>query len=303
MVDLDLDGSDEVFLRSKALTVLVHPRRGGTVVSLDHLDTSFALLDTFRRRREPEHSVLEALAAAASAGGGDERDDRHSGGPGRGPRQRPGLDDDDAPDDKPAASAEIEPDSKDEGGVALGAFDMSAHSIHDQVRMKEPGLERMLFVDAHPRAAFIDHFYPAGTGVNELIEGTAVELGDFAGSAYEITSVEEADEGPAVILRRTGIVAGREVSVRKSISLDRGERDTDGVTVSYVDQRRRPCGRRCGRQPSRPPATSPPTRCSHPKSTSPFLPAGPATVTFWWTMLVRRPPSSPTAVRIPMPLP
>ena len=100
--------------------------------------------------------------------------------------------------------------------------------------MKEPGLERMLFVDAHPRAAFIDHFYAAGTGVTELIEGTAAELGDFAGSAYEISSVEEADEGPTVTLRRTGIVAGREVSVTKSITLDRGERDTDGVTVSYV---------------------------------------------------------------------
>ena len=196
VIDLDLDGSDEVFLRSKALTVLVHPRKGGTIVSLDHLDTSFALLDTFRRRREPEHSVLEALATDAGA--------------------------------------DIEPSSKDKARVAPGAFDTSAHSIHDQVRMKEAGLERMLFVDSHPRAAFIDHFYAAGTSVTELIEGTAAELGDFAGSAYEILSVEEAGKGPAVMLRRTGIVAGREVSVRKTISLDRGERDTDGVTVSYV---------------------------------------------------------------------
>lgn len=194
VVDLDLDGSDEVFLRSKALTVLVHPRRGGTIVSLDHLDTSFALLDTFRRRRELEHSALESLATGA----GDD------------------------------------PASTDEGGVGYGAVETTAQSIHDQVRMKEPGLERMLFVDAYPRAAFTDHFYAVGTDVTELIEGTAVELGDFARSAYEITSVDEGDEGPTVIMRRTGSVAGREVSVRKAISLDRGERDTDGVTVSYV---------------------------------------------------------------------
>ncbi|HZK48557.1 MAG TPA: alpha-amylase/4-alpha-glucanotransferase domain-containing protein, partial [Thermoleophilia bacterium] len=110
----------------------------------------------------------------------------------------------------------------------------ATQSIHDRVRMKEPGLERMLFVDAYPRAAFMDHFYATDTGVAELVAGTAVELGDFAGSAYTVASLEEVPHAPAVTLARTGTVAGHSVSIRKTISLDRGHEDTDGVTVRYV---------------------------------------------------------------------
>lgn len=182
VVDLDLDGSKEIFLRSPGLTVLVHPRRGGTLVSLDHLATSFALLNTLRRRREPEHAALEALAAA---------------------------------------------------GDQSGPNGTESRSIHEQARMKEPGLERMLFVDALPRAAFMDHFYRSGTGVTELIEGTVVDMGDFGSSPYEVDSVGGDVRAPTVVCARIGTVAGWKVSLRKTISLDGEELSTDSVTVRY----------------------------------------------------------------------
>jgi len=179
VLDLDLDGHDEVFLRSPHLTALVRPARGGSVVGLDHLPSSFALLDTLRRRREPEHAALEELAAAA-----------------------------------PASTSHTE-DS--ETGPEGAAGSEAPHTIHEGVRMKEPGLERLLFVDRHPRTAFLDHFYHPSTGLQALVESTADDLGDFADARYLLEEAES--ERPHVRLTRTGTVAGREVSVEKVLAL------------------------------------------------------------------------------------
>lgn len=72
LIDVDLDGAPDVRLRSPLLMALVAPARGGSVWALDHLPTGAALLDSLRRRREPEHAHLEqasGVAPAATAAG------------------------------------------------------------------------------------------------------------------------------------------------------------------------------------------------------------------------------------------
>lgn len=208
LVDLDLDGRDEVFLRSRELTVLVHPTQGGAVVCLDHLPSSFALLDTLRRRREPEHAALEALAAADALG--SER-------PAEGAHHR---------DDHGAPGA-----AGGDGAVAQGSAPepTAARTIHEGVRMKEPGLERLLFVDRYPRTAFLDHFYGPTVGLTALVEGGAEDLGDFADAAYAL--VDGRDGPPRAHLARAGSVAGTAVSIEKVITL---AEEPASLEVSYL---------------------------------------------------------------------
>ncbi len=201
VLDLDLDGHDEVLLRSEEAAVLLAPARGGTVVCLDHLPSAFALLDTLRRRREPEHAALEELAATARAA--EETAAREGA-------------------EASAHDLAPRPDSPENPAPP------PTLTIHETVRMKEPGLEKMLFVDHHPRSAFLDHFYHLETTLRDLVEGTAIELGDLVNAPYECT-VEPGAAGPpgsaeppVVTLRRLGMVAGVRVQVEKQVALARG---------------------------------------------------------------------------------
>ena len=183
--DVDIDGHEEVALRSRDLTVLVAPAQGGALLALDYLPGAFALLDTLRRRRAPAHAALEALAAA-----GD--------GAPAGRRRTTGY------------------------GLSLEGEGIS---IHERVRMKEPGLERLLFEDAYPRHGFLDHFYALETGLHELERGLAVDLGDFAAAPYEAA----AGPGTRVELQRRGRVLGRPVELRKQFELPA---DSPGALVA-----------------------------------------------------------------------
>lgn len=60
--DIDLDGHAEVRLRSRTLLAFVSPARGGSLMSLDHLPSGAALLDTLHRRWESEHDRLRRAA-------------------------------------------------------------------------------------------------------------------------------------------------------------------------------------------------------------------------------------------------
>ncbi|MBI5360460.1 MAG: DUF1926 domain-containing protein [Planctomycetes bacterium] len=59
-------------------------------------------------------------------------------------------------------------------------------SIHDMVLTKELGLEKKLRYDRHIRASFIDHFFPIGTRVEDLLNVTYEELGDFYNKPYTV---------------------------------------------------------------------------------------------------------------------
>jgi 4-alpha-glucanotransferase len=141
-LDFDLDGREEIFLRSPDLTAILTPHGGGALLALDHLPTAYALFDTLARRREPEHAALEALATSSVPTGGGET------------------------------------------GVA-GDYS-EPQSIHETLRMKEPGLERMLFHDPLPRTSFLDHFYDTEVDWHQMQECRAKDHGDFANADYAV---------------------------------------------------------------------------------------------------------------------
>ncbi|NLE74928.1 MAG: DUF1926 domain-containing protein [Actinobacteria bacterium] len=167
--DADYDGHVDVQLQSRSLMALVAPQRGGSLWALDHLPTQAALLDTLRRRREPEHDALENGAPATS---------------------------------------------KPKRGRAV--------SIHDEVRVKEPGLHRLLRIDPFPRDAFLDHFYPKAFRRQDLQDASIVDLGDFATGSYEVlpNHAEDKQQMPLVQLRRVGLVAGWNVALSKCLQLE-----------------------------------------------------------------------------------
>jgi alpha-amylase len=77
-----------------------------------------------------------------------------------------------------------------------------AQSIHDLVRCKEPGLEKLLQYDAYVRESLLDHFYPAGAEVEALKRSEVAEWGDFIGAEYDLKAPPS--RGSAVTLSRAG---------------------------------------------------------------------------------------------------
>jgi len=103
-----------------------------------------------------------------------------------------------------------------------------AVSIHERVRCKEPGLEKLLFYDPHVRECLVDHFYPAATAPEELLAARTAEWGDFASAKYELL-VPRA-RASTVTLRRRGLAGPpgcrRPVILAKRVALG-GDRTID----------------------------------------------------------------------------
>jgi len=103
-------------------------------------------------------------------------------------------------------------------------------SIHEQVMVKEEGLERLLVYDRYPRISLLDHFLDPNLAVEAYARNEYEELGDFVQGRF---SVEQAAAGPdaaRVVLARQGRVRGQAAGVRKTIHIGPGA----GLKVEYV---------------------------------------------------------------------
>lgn len=110
----------------------------------------------------------------------------------------------------------------------------SAASIHERVKWKEPGLEKLLFYDPWPRDSLVDHFYPVGTTPDALRQCQVGDWGDFAGRPYKVHSPR--GRTGVVTLERTGLAGPPEnpvpVTILKRIVLG-GE---SALEIRYVLQ-------------------------------------------------------------------
>ena len=90
-------------------------------------------------------------------------------------------------------------------------------TIHDIVRVKEPGLEKKLVYDRYARGCFLDHFLGEKTTVDEFAAQTYHETGWFSGAVYKIVSADFTGtrDGATVVLSRTAEVEshGRKIPV------------------------------------------------------------------------------------------
>lgn len=95
-------------------------------------------------------------------------------------------------------------------------------TIHDMVRLKEPGLEKRLYTDWYRRASLLDHFLHPDTTLDQFYRCQYGEQGDFIKTGYQADIVE--DKYPQVRLTRLGTVWTAQqknvVSIEKTISLN-----------------------------------------------------------------------------------
>lgn len=94
-------------------------------------------------------------------------------------------------------------------------------TIHDRVRVKEPGLEKRLSTDWYRRTTLLDHFLHPDTKIDDFYHCQYGEQGDFVKTGYQADVVE--DTYPQIRLSRLGSVWTGEqknvVSVEKTLSM------------------------------------------------------------------------------------
>jgi alpha-amylase len=66
--DIDFDGHNEVLVQSAAISLLLHPARGGMISEFDLRRRDHALLDVLARRREAYHEALLSGAVESESG-------------------------------------------------------------------------------------------------------------------------------------------------------------------------------------------------------------------------------------------
>lgn len=94
-------------------------------------------------------------------------------------------------------------------------------TIHEGVRMKEPGLHERLHYDRHLRSSLRDHFLPLETILDDLVRSFYEELGDFADAPYAVQAREDG-ERVVVTLERAGQVGGVPCRLQKEVVLAAG---------------------------------------------------------------------------------
>lgn len=80
-----------------------------------------------------------------------------------------------------------------------------AANPHTTVRTKEPDLDRLLIVDRHRRHSLVDHFLAPGADLEQFIQASYAELGDFVEQPYE-AAVQQDGLGVTATLTRDGQV-------------------------------------------------------------------------------------------------
>jgi alpha-amylase len=94
-------------------------------------------------------------------------------------------------------------------------------SVTQEVIYKHDGLDRMLVYDHHPRKAFVDHFVDPATRLDDWIDGSARELGDFVRGAY-LGQIHHEEGRIRVALDRKGFVSGHPIRIVKVVTIEAG---------------------------------------------------------------------------------
>ena len=93
--------------------------------------------------------------------------------------------------------------------VATAAAPSGTTSIHELIRVKEPGLADLIQYDAYERRSGHVRFLEPATTPASWADATAAELGDFLVEPFEMLGLDET----GVVVRRDGSVQGGAGSV------------------------------------------------------------------------------------------
>jgi len=102
----------------------------------------------------------------------------------------------------------------------------NARSVVDAsqvAKFKQEGLERMVRYDGSRRKSLVDHFWDCDVTAAGIVEGTALERGDFSAGGYD-ASIRRNPGRIQVLLSRTGNAWGIPFSLSKAVTLEAGSR-------------------------------------------------------------------------------
>src|SRR2546427_9519467 len=131
VIDLDLDGHEEIVMSTRSLGVVLAPACGGSLLELDYRPKCFNLSDVLTRREEAYHGKLAEAALRQGSSGG-----------------------------APA-------------------------SIHEQLRVKEQGLDQVLRYDRHRRGSFFHRFLSPALSLEALCWIVDEKRGECGSGAYQ----------------------------------------------------------------------------------------------------------------------
>jgi hypothetical protein len=115
--------------------------------------------------------------------------------------------------------------TRQEGGAA--GEQSGTENPHTAVRTREPDLDRLLSADRHRRYSLIDHFFAPATTLEQMMQASYEEMGNFVEQPYEAQVVQDA-AGITVLLtrlgqvRRPGALAPQAVQVSKTLVVPAG---------------------------------------------------------------------------------
>ncbi len=104
-------------------------------------------------------------------------------------------------------------------------------SIHDMVRMKEPGLEKKLFYDSARRVSLTEHFVPDLTTVEQMMTNRYEERGNFRNALFEskVMPLKKKGQPAQIVLSRLGHVEGLPLKLVKKLGFAAGDFNLDTV--------------------------------------------------------------------------
>jgi alpha-amylase len=102
----------------------------------------------------------------------------------------------------------------------------NARSVVDAsqvAKFKQEGLERMVRYDTSRRKSLVDHFWDCDVDAAAIVEGRALERGDFAAGSYD-ASIRRNPGRIQILLTRTGNAWGIPFTLSKAVTLEAGSR-------------------------------------------------------------------------------
>jgi alpha-amylase len=198
LLDLDMDGRDEVRLAEAGQVVTVKPAEGGGIAGWDIRAARHALAAVMRRRPEAYHETLRAHEAKVPAGVGEA-----AAGDGAG------------------------------SGSGSGSGDGAVASIHDIVMVKEAGLSERLHYDDHERRSALVRFLDPHVTPQAIAAASEVELGDFRDGGWQVDHVAPGQ----VSLSRNGLALGERLGISKTVRLAGGRLDPELIVELELHHR------------------------------------------------------------------
>ena len=94
-------------------------------------------------------------------------------------------------------------------------------SIHDRIVFKQADLDKRLHYDLYQHRSLVDHFFDPGASLEQILQGEAVERGDFVQGAFD-AKIRKNPGKIQVLMSRLGSALGHSIRITKSVTAEAG---------------------------------------------------------------------------------